>query len=48
MINLENYKKRKLKEFFILNKYINNKINLMNCNNEKDVLEYKNLIIKEL
>lgn len=48
MTNLENYKKRKLKEFSILNEYIGDKIDLSNCDSEKDILEYKNLIIKNL
>lgn len=48
MNNLDNYKKRKLKELSILNEYIGNKIDLSNCDTEKDILEYKNLIIKHL
>ena len=48
MTNLENYKKRKLKELSILNEYISDKIDLSNCDTEKDILEYKNLIIKNL
>jgi len=48
MTNLENYKKRKLKELSILNEYIGDKIDLSNCDTEKNILEYKNLIIKHL
>lgn len=48
MNNIKQYKERKLKELSILNGYLNNKIDLTNCNSEKDILERKNVIIKNL
>ncbi|MFR6124090.1 hypothetical protein [Faecalibacillus intestinalis] len=47
MNNIKQYKERKLKELSILNGYLNNKIDLTNCNSERYIrmqeCYYKNL-----
>ena len=48
MYSIEKFKIRKLEELSILNGYLNNKIELSNCNTEKDIFECKNSIIKHL